>query len=484
MAKAVMRVLTSDEEEFIHRRTLQVLEEIGVLVRSDSVLSALEDAGASVDERSHVAKMPEEMVKGALRSAPTSFRLCARRRDNDIDLPASRGPHLTTDGLTLYVHDDDTGENRNATKEDFANFARLADALEPVDFFWPIVTISDVPSGSHNLHELWTALKNCGMHVQGDCTSAGDAKKMIELGAIIAEGREELRNRPLFSCATNPISPLSFDKGAVEAQAEFAKAGIPVLCHSMSIAGMSSPVTLAGTIVNINAENLASIVISQSACTGAPHIYGSCSAPADMRSGTVDFYAPEAMLISVAAGQMARRYGRPCMVASWGMGGKGAGNRLSHSQAFAYASNAFAGSDLISGIGGLDHAKGCSLAQMVLDSAEWIDFEPFLKDFAIDSSAVALDAMREVGPGNSFLSHLHTVKNFRTELGIREDRSLLLRSLGSDLRWKEARAAARALVKDHHVDSLDSKCIMEGDRILKEHDRALLRKTGIATVSL
>ncbi len=468
-----MRLLSSDEEEYVHDRTLDVLDEIGVLVRSEPVLSMLGDAGASVDERSHVAKMPEDMVKSALRDAPTTFRLCARVRGNDIELPAPRGPNLTTDGLTLYMHDDRTGAKRNATKSDYAKFTRLADALEVIDFFWPIVTISDVPPASHNLHELWTAFQNCSMHVQGDCTSAHDAKKMVELGTIIAGGKKELRKRPLFSCATNPISPLSFDEGAVEAQVELAKAGIPILCHSMSVAGLSSPVTLAGTIVNINAENLASIVISQTACSGAPHIYGSCSAPADMRSGTVDFYAPEAMLISVAAGQMARRYGRPCMVASWGMGGRGPGSQLSLSEAFAYASSAFGGSDLISGIGGLDHAKGCSMAQMVLDSTAWTDLEPFLRDFVVDEHNVALDVMKEVGHGRSFLSHPHTVKNFRNSLNLREGRKSSLRSFEPDERWKEAGTVSRNLLKDHHVEPLENRWVKAGNKVLGEVDRQL-----------
>jgi trimethylamine--corrinoid protein Co-methyltransferase len=210
---------------------------MGVLVRSASVLSMLEAAGASVDPRTRVAKMPESMVMEALDRAPKRFTLCARDSGNDVKLPAEGMPHLTTDGLALYMMDIDTGEQRNATIQDFACFARLADALDAIDFFWPIVTISDVPARCHSAYELWTAFENCSMHVQGDCTDALDARRQIELASAVAGGRDELRKRPLFSVATNPISPLSFDEGAVEAQVEFAKAGVPVLCHSMSMPG-------------------------------------------------------------------------------------------------------------------------------------------------------------------------------------------------------------------------------------------------------
>ena len=466
MAVARLRFLSSEEEELIHEKSLEVLSEIGVLVRSESVLSLLNDSGASVDMRSRIARIPEGLVSDALSSSPTNFKLCAREGEKDLEVPTEGAPHLATDGLTLYMIDPGSGEKRNATRNDFAEFARLADALDAVDFFWPIVTISDVPSKRHNIYELWTAFQNCGLHVQGDCTDAVDARRMTELAALITGGKEELRRRPLFSCATNPISPLSFDKGAVEAQVEFARAGIPVLCHSMSMSGMSAPVTLAGTIVNLNAENLASIVISQCASRGAPHIYGSCSMPVDLMTGTINLFAPEGMLISAAAGQMARRYRRPCMVANWGLGGKGPGIQLSLSEAFAYASSAFSGSDLISGIGGLDCARGCSLDQMVLDSIVWENFRAFLRDFKIDDITTALDVMRQVGHGNSYLSHVHTGKNFRKELSVWDRDSLRLEATQSSEMLPQARIIAKKLLKEHEVPALDSDVLRRGELIL------------------
>jgi len=473
VAVARLRFLSSDEEELIHKRSLEALSKIGVLVRSESVLSLLDDSGANVDKKKRIAMIPEGMVGDALKSAPSSFKMCARDRTNDIEVPTTGEPHLTTDGLTLYVRDLETGEKRNASTSDFAEFARLADALDAVDFFWPIVTISDVPSRSHNLYELWTAFQNCALHVQGDCTDALDARRMIELASLIVGGKEELRRRPIFSCATNPISPLSFDKGAVEAQVEFARAGIPILCHSMSVSGMSAPVTLAGTIVNLNAENLASIVISQCASPGAPHIYGSCSMPMDLKTGSINLYAPEGTLISAAAGQMARRYRRPCMVANWGMGGRGAGIQVSLSEAFAYASSAFSGSDLVSGIGGLDCAKGCSLDQMVLDSIVWDNFRAFLRDFRIDDGTIALDVTRQVGHGNSYLSHAHTGKTFRKELRVWDRSNLSLETTLSNKMLPQARKIAKKLLKEHKVPPLGGEILRRGEMVLKEANRRM-----------
>jgi len=473
MATIRWKCLSPDEEEFIHEKSIETLSDIGVLVRSDSVLSMLEAAGATIDAGKQVAKMPEGMVMNALERAPKTFKLCARDSDNDIALPTDGAPHLTTDGLTLYMLDVDTGQQRNATRRDYGDFARLADALDAIDFFWPIVTISDVPAQCHNSHELWTAFENCSMHIQGDCTDPVDARRQIELASVIAGGRDELMERPLFSVATNPISPLSFDEGAVEAQVEFAKAGVPVLCHSMSMPGTSSPVTMAGTLVNINSENLASIVITQCASPGAPHIYGSSSSPVDMRTGAINFSAPEHLFISAAAGQMARRYRRPCMVANWGMGRDGPGIQVSFSESFSYVSSVFSGSDLIPGIGGLDCSKGCSLEQMVLDSYIWDNFRAFLRDFRVDDVTAALDVMRDVGHGNCFLTHGHTARNYRNELWMWDRKKLSLESTLSDKMLPEAKEAAKTLLASHEVVPLDRDITEEGERVLAEYSKSV-----------
>ncbi|UCE45089.1 MAG: trimethylamine methyltransferase family protein [Methanobacteriota archaeon] len=472
MASVRWKCLSSEEEDAIHQKSIEALEDIGVLVRSESVLSMLEDSGAIVDARKRIAVMPESMVNEALRKAPKSFKLCARDSGNDIDLPTDGMPRLSTDGLTLYMIDIDTGEQRNATRQDFGDFAKLADALDAIDFFWPIVTISDVPVQCHNAYELWTGIENCSLHVQGDCTNALDAKKQIELGSIAAGGRDELRRRPLFSAATNPISPLSFDEGAVEAQVEFAKAGIPILCHSMSMPGSSSPVTIAGTVVNINCENLASIVITQVASPGAPHIYGSSSAPIDMRTGAIDFSAPEHLLISAAAGQMAKRYHRPCMVANWGMGGEATGVKASFSESFSYISSVFSGSDLIPGIGGLDCSKSCSLEQVVLDSYMWDNFRAFLRDFRINDETLAIDVMREVGQGNCYLAHTHTARNYGSSLHKWDAEKLSIESASSDRMMPELRDAARRMLADHAVTLLEDDVREEGERVLAEYSRS------------
>jgi len=474
MARVRISVLDKEEEDLVHEYSLKSLSEIGVLIRSKSVLEMLEKSGASVDHNTGIARISESMVDEALKRAPKSFKLCGRDPKNDLEIPVDKDPYISTDGLTVYMRDLETGEKRNATRKDLGDFARLADALEAISFFWPIVTASDVFEPAHTAYEQWTSLQNCTMHTEGDSVNAIDARKQIELASLILGGADELKKRPIFSVVCCPIAPLSFEKGSVEAQVELARAGVPVVSMSMSLSGMSSPVTRAGTIVNANTENLASLVITQFAAPGAPHIYSSESIPIDMSTGNIDYSAPEVLPINAATGQMAKRYGRPCMVAGWSVGGDIPGMRSSFSELVGTCMGAMSLTDLAPGMGSLDSAKGCALEQLVIDSYLWDNFRAFMRDFTVSEETIALDVVKEVGHGNTFLTHPHTAKNFKKELFFRDEKKRAWEATLSTKMVPEAKEIAKKLLREHEVDPIDKDIAKQGDQILKEYEKSLI----------
>ncbi len=472
MAKARLIFLDENEEELIHEQSLKCLKEIGVLVKSEAVLKILEDKGAVVDYGSMIARFSETMVNEALGKAPKKIRLCARDRSNDLEIPVDSTPFSATNGLALFVMDLETGETRKSTRSDLAAFTRLGDSLDPLDYLWTALTATDVPGPTHGAHEIWTTLQNTTKHVQGvTVESAGDARKQIALAALIAGGEEELRMRPLISVISCPIAPLTFEKHAIEAQVEFARAGIPIVSMSMSLSGQSSPVTLAGTIVNSNTENLASLVITQSAAPGAPHIYSTESMPVDMITATINYAAPELPLISAASGQLAGRYGLPCMVGNWGAGDSVPGLPSSFSETAVSCLSTLAGTDLAAGMGAIDVAKSCSFEQLVIDAYFWEDFRVFMRKFTINKETCALEIVKEVGHGKSFIAHPHTLENFKKELHFWDKQKLGMEATMSTAMVPQARETARKLLKEHEVAPLDPDIVAEGNKILKQHER-------------
>jgi trimethylamine--corrinoid protein Co-methyltransferase len=475
MAVVRLRCLSKDEEELVHELSLKSLATIGVKIKNERVLKMLADAGAEVDQGRSVAKLPEDMVNDAVKNAPKSIVLGARNPKHDKRLPVETHAVLATTGLAVYTIDIETGEKRPSTDADLANFSKLADALDPIDVCWTTVTAGDVSQDTLAIRSLWTALKNCGKHIQvvPAARDGRDAKKQVELAALVAGGEDELRKRPLFSVIACPIAPLSFDRGPIDAQVEFAKAGIPVVAMSMSLSGLSAPVTFCGTLVNINTENLASLVISQTSAAGAPFIYSSESASIDMKTGVMDYASFSFPILSAGAQQMAKRYGLPTMVAGWGVETKTPGLLLPFIEVFTGAVSPLCGSDMISGAGSIDSAKGASLEQVMIDAQLWEDIRAIMRKYEVSEETAALKVVEEVGHGNSFLSHLHTARNFRKEMIFRDTAKLKWQATQSDKMVPEVRDAVRRILAEHKVPPIDPEVIRKGDELIASYQKEI-----------
>jgi trimethylamine--corrinoid protein Co-methyltransferase len=473
MAKTILKFLSKDEEDLIHEESLRCLEEIGVMVHSESVLKMLKNAGAEIDAKKMVARLPTDLVMKSVKKAPKKFSLCSREKKNDVRLPAESYPHICTNGLSVYMPDLETGKNRPTTRKDLAMFAKLADSLDAVSYFWPEVTAGDVKEDAHNIHEMWVSLQAGTKHVQGDSTSEEDALMQVKVASLVAGGEEELRKRPIISCTCCPVAPLSFEKGAVEAQVAFARAGVPISSMSMSMSGMSSPITIAGTITNANVENLASITITQTASAGAPHVYASESTPIDMNTGGINYVASESPIISAGCAQMAKRYGMPSMVGQWGVDGKKPGMDRSFNELATVALTMLSGTDCCSGMGGLESALGASLEQMVIDAYLWEGFRPVLRNFIVDKETIALDVMKAVGQGGTFLTNPQTAKYFRKELYFPDKKKLAWEATLSNRMAEEARAVVKKNLKEHVVPQIDRDVVKKADAIIKEYEKTL-----------
>ena len=475
MAIARLKFLSKGEEELVHEQSLKSLATLGIMVKNARVLKMLGDAGATIDERKGIAKFSEDMVNDAVKSAPKSIVLGARNPKHDKRIPVENHSLLATTGLAVYTTDLETGEKRPSTDADLANFSKLADAMDGVDINWTTVTATDVNQETLAIRSLWTALKNGGKHVQvvPAARDGKDARKQAELAALVAGGEDELRKRPLFSVISCSIAPLSFDTGPVEALFEFARAGIPVVAMSMSLSGLSAPVTMGGTLVNINTENLASLVISQTAAAGAPFIYSSESAPMDVKTGMMDYNSFMFPLICAGASQMAKRYRLPTMTASWGVETRSPGLLLPFSDVFLCTVSPLSGSDMISGAGSFDSAKGASLEQLMIDSNLWEDMRAMMKMYEVNEETAALKVVEEVGHGNSFLNHVHTARNFRKELILRDPEKKKWQATMSDEMVPEVRELVLRTLKEHQVPSIDADTLRKGDQLIADYEKEL-----------
>ena len=471
MAKAKTIFLNQQEMDLIHAQSIKSLQEIGIKVLSKPVLEILEKNGANVNYKAMVAKIPVKMVNQALESVQKEFTLCARDPKRDLKVPTKTYPWMTTSGLAIFVSDYETGEYRDSYRKDIAAFTRLGDAVDSADFLWTSLTAKDVTPLAHGLHELWVTMQNTTKHVQGvTVQSAEDAKVQIELAALIAGGKEELKKRPLFSVIACPIAPLTYEGGSIEAQVELAKAGIPVVSMSMSNGGVSSPLPVAGMLVNINTENLGSIVISQMAAPGAPHIYCSESGPMDMKTGSINYSSVEKVFLSIGLAQMAKRYSLPSLVADAGWGGDAEACVSGVLTPVAQLTGIMGGSDLVTSLGDIDSAKGISFEQFIVDSYMWDCCKNYMHEVEISEEKIALEAMREVGHGHNFLTHPHTLRYFREELKFWDEEKVNLLETDDKEKAAEANKIVKSIMAKHQVEPLSKDIIEKGDAIISKYE--------------
>jgi trimethylamine--corrinoid protein Co-methyltransferase len=474
MARAELIFLNEREENLIHEQSITTLEKIGVKIHSRSVLQLLEEKGARVDYDTMIAKLPEEMVERALETAPKEFALCARNPQQDLPMPSYPYPYATTGGLSINVTDWRTGEYRASTREDAGEFAKLGDALDAVDFLWTALTAGDVPKNAHGPHELWVTMQNTSKHVQGvTVQSAEDANVQIELAALVAGGRDALRKRPLMSVISCPIAPLAFEEEAIEAQVEFAKAGVPICSLSMSVGGISAPVTVAGMVTNANTENLASLTITQAARPGSPHIYTSESAPMDVQTGVINYSAPERVLLSIALGQLAKRYRLPCLVSDISCGSEIQPNVGPFSDLAIQFLGTASNTDILNGMGSVDCAMGCSFEQLVIDAYIWECVRDFRKEVEFTEERIGLDAVEKVGHGHHFLASKHTTRYMREETTQWDADKLRMLSADAATLASDSRKIVEQLMNEHHVQPIEANLIRQGDEIIRAYEGKL-----------
>ena len=307
-------LLTDDELEQIHLATLEVLENTGVFVEDPEALEIFQGAGAMVDPDKKIVKFSPYLVEEAIQSAPSKLFLAGRDPKKDVILESNR-VGFTTFGEGVKVRDPYTGELRAPTKKDVGNAAKLADAMDEVDVYERAVGAHEVPQVVGQLHNAEASFNNTSKHLFMGPFDGYQLEKIVEMATAIAGSKEKLLERPLVTFITCPVSPLKLVQDTCEVIMGAARSGMAVNILSMAMSGGSSPVTLAGTLVNHNAEVLSGIVLSQLTRKGAKVIYGSSTTAMDLRLATASVGSPECAMISGAVARLARYYALPSFVA-------------------------------------------------------------------------------------------------------------------------------------------------------------------------
>jgi trimethylamine--corrinoid protein Co-methyltransferase len=429
----------------IHQSALRILEEVGVRVELPEAIEVFEQAGAVVDAAELRVRIPARLVERSLRSAPSSICLYGRESDHELWLEDGK-VHMGTGGAAVRVIDPHSDQPRPGTLSDIANLAKLVDGLENVHFFIRPCTAQDVPAEKLAVNEFYAALANTSKHVMGAGYTLRGARDVFEMAATIAGGEEALRARPFVSFITSwMISPLSFETETTRVLMELARRGIPVALSAAPMAGSTSPITMAGTLVQLHAEELSGLVLTQLVRPGAPVLYGGIPGMADMRDLSYRAGGVEFGLMNAAISQLAAYLGIPNYCSAGITEAKIPSIQAIYEKTFSICQVALAGGNYIHHAAGvLDSIMTVDYGQFVIDNEIIGMAMKMLRGIDVDEEHLALDEIRTVGPGGNFLSLQHTVGHLRDEY------------LEPMLASRQQRASMAPTPDDRHRDILDS----------------------------
>ena len=410
--RPAFQVLSEQEVYEIHLSALEVLERTGVVVDEEAALSLLREAGCHVrGDRVHI---PSRLVKQALQNAPERVAIRDRNGKSAMCLEGSRS-YFGTGSDCPNTLDVKTGERRRSVLADVASLARLIDYLPNLDFVMSMALPSDQPRETADIHAFATMVSNTTKPIVFTALSLNGLRAIHRICCAVAGGEEEFRQRPFVIHYSEPLSPLTHTREGIEKLLFCAGEAIPIVYVPASMAGATSPATLAGTLTMANAECLSGLVIHQLKAPGAPFVYGGSPALMDMRTTIHAYGAPEATLMKAALAQMAHWYRLP----AWGTACCTDAKVVDQQAAAEYMAfdlmSGLAGANLIHDSGFLESGLTSSHESIVLANEVHGFVRRILQGIRVDTETIALDVIDEAGPGGAFLTTEHTMRHFTSE---------------------------------------------------------------------
>ena len=402
-------VLNEEALQIIEHNAETVLEEIGVkFVDNPAALDRWREAGADVQgERVHI---PRGLARQLCSTAPSQYTQHARNSEKNVVIGGKNLVLAPVYGPPFVR--DISGGRRYATIEDFRNFVKLGTMSKWLHHSGGTVCEpTDIAVNKRHLDMLHAHMTLSDKPYMGSVTEPSRAEDSIEMSEILFG---PLEGRTVMTSLTNINSPLTFDATMMGALEVYAAANQASIVSPFIVGGAMAPVSVAGTLTQVLAEVMAGVAYSQLVRQGAPVIFGTFVTSIDMNSGAPTFGTPEASMITLGAGQLARRMGLP-----YRSGGGFTGSKLPDAQAGYESANSL-NSAMLAGVNFMLHACGwlegglvSSFEKFVMDADQLGILHSIAKGVAMDENGQAMDAIREVGPGGHYLGCAHTQANFK-----------------------------------------------------------------------
>ncbi len=409
-----IEILSEDQIEDIHLASLRVLSDSGIKFLSQKARHLFREIGADVDDNSCMVRFDPEFILETIKLAPSNFRIRARNPNRSIELGGAKVNFATVGGPS-FVSDIDRGR-RSGTIQDLKDFMKLTHQLEifhsaGASPFEPL----DLHAETRHLDKYLAAIVHHDKIWMGSMLGAFRARDALEMLAIVhGLNWEQMPDKPLTMGNININSPRQVDESMSDALIEFAKVKQPVLVTPFTLLGAMAPTTMAGALVQQNAEALSCIALTQVVTPGTPVVYGSFSSNVDMKTGAPAFGTPEYVRTTLASGQLARRYALPLRTS-----GANASNAPDAQSAYETCMSNWAAimghtNFLLHSGGWLEGGLVASFEKLIIDAEILQILAESLQPIVVNDDTLAVNAIADVSPGGHFFGSPHTMQRYES----------------------------------------------------------------------
>lgn len=450
-------MLTDEAAEAIEEAAEIVLEEIGIDFRDDlEALEILKRVGCDI--KGERVRFPRGLARQLCQTAPSHFTQYARNPQRNVEIGGNNTVFAPVYGPP-FVRDLD-GERRYAKIEDFSNFVKLVYMLPGLHHSGGTVCEPvDLPVTKRHLDMIYTHMRYSDKPFMGSVTAPERAQDTVEMCKILF-GDNFVGPNCVTVSLINANSPMTWDEMMLGSLKVYARAGQGVVISPFILAGAMSPVSVAGTLVQTLAEAMSGIAFAQAVNPGAPCIFGSFASSISMQTGAPTFGTPEPAKVLYGCAKLARRLGVP-----FRSGGSLTGAKTVDAQA-AYESAHTLLPTVLGGVNFTLHSAGwlegglvADFAKLILDADQLTMMDSMVSGIDVSENGLALNALREAGPGQHFLGNAHTQANFETAFwrsSMTDNKTFEQWDIEGRIESEErARARAREMLASYQAPELD-----------------------------
>jgi trimethylamine--corrinoid protein Co-methyltransferase len=466
-----LNILPQEKLELLHLSTLEVLRRTGMAVKEPQAIEIFKKGGCFVE--GDRVRIPAHLVEWALACVPPRVSLCDRKGNPAMFLEENN-VYFGTGSDTPNVIDPFTGERRLSVLNDIANVAKAVDYLETLSFVMCSGIASDVNSDISDIYHFDAMVNNTEKPIVFTSWNLKNLQTIVKMAETVAGGEGKLRNSPFLALYTEPISPLQLAEESTQKLMFMAEKSLPVVFTPGLITGGTGPVTIAGGLVQGNAEILAGYVLANLINEGTPFIYGGGVLPMDMATSLISYASPEFMLATSALTDMAKYYRLPMFSFAGCSDSNIYDQQASLESAVWILLSSLNGGNLVHDVGYINNGLTMSFEQLVASSEVIGMVRRITQGIEINEETLALDLIDEIGPGGEYLTSKHTLKHFKRNwfpsLISRVPYETWEKGGKKDL-GKKANEKARDILKNHNPVPLSKNIKAELQKMIRSVDK-------------